>query len=137
MYIFAFIHTCVYLIQSINTPLTESQLDDLIQMLDDDGNGDGYLVLLGPDDVVEAVGPVCDAEFQALTLAGDYAGALKMQDRLMPLHDAIFMEPGVNGAKHGLSKLGRMSDVVRSPLLPVSKITAAAIDKAMADLGLI
>jgi 4-hydroxy-tetrahydrodipicolinate synthase len=55
----------------------------------------------------------------------------------MPLHDAIFMEPGVSGAKHGLSKLGRMGTVVRSPLLPVSKQTADAIDSALAGLGLI
>jgi 4-hydroxy-tetrahydrodipicolinate synthase len=77
------------------------------------------------------------AEFQEATLRGDYAAALDLQDRLMPLHEAIFLEPGVAGAKHALSLLGRCSEEVRSPLLPPSDRTKAAIRAAMVHAGLL
>ena len=79
---------------------------------------------------------VC-AEFQAATLAGDYATALQYQDRLMPLHMAIFAEPGVSGAKYAMSKLGLIENEVRTPLTTVSAATAALIDDAMRHAGLI
>jgi 4-hydroxy-tetrahydrodipicolinate synthase len=87
--------------------------------------------------VTANVAPKLCAEFQAATLAGDYAKALDYQDKLMPLHKAIFMEPGVCGAKYALSKLGRMSRTVRSPLVPVLEpATEAALDAALAHAGL-
>src|SRR6266566_3114625 len=67
--------------------------------------------------VTANVAPRLCAELQAATLAGNYAKALDYQDRLMPLHKAIFIEPGLCGAKYGLARLGRMSRNVRSPLL--------------------
>ncbi|NMN70109.1 4-hydroxy-tetrahydrodipicolinate synthase [Rhizobium sp. 57MFTsu3.2] len=88
--------------------------------------------------VTANVAPRLCAEFQAATLAGDYAKALEYQDRLMPLHKAIFMEPGLCGAKCGLSKLGRMSRNVRSPLIStLEPATEAAIDAAMRHAGLL
>ena len=88
--------------------------------------------------VTANVAPKLCAEFQQATLSGDYARALSYQDRLMPLHKAIFMEPGVCGAKYGLSKLGRMARHVRSPLLPILEpATEAAMDAAMTHAGLI
>ncbi|NHX28006.1 4-hydroxy-tetrahydrodipicolinate synthase, partial [Escherichia coli] len=77
------------------------------------------------------------AALQAATAAGDYAKALEIQDRLMPLHIAIFAEPGVAGAKYALSRLGRIENSVRSPLVPVTDATAAQIDAALAHAGLI
>ena len=53
-------------------------------------------------------------------LKGDYATGLEIQDRLAPLHDAIFREPGLAGAKHGLKLLDRIDEVVRLPLMPVT-----------------
>jgi 4-hydroxy-tetrahydrodipicolinate synthase len=88
--------------------------------------------------VVANVAPRLCAELQAATLAGDYAKALDYQDRLMPLHKAIFIEPGLCGAKYGLAKLGRMSRNVRSPLLSTLEPgTEAAIDSAMRHAGLL
>ncbi|MBW9112770.1 4-hydroxy-tetrahydrodipicolinate synthase [Rhizobium cauense] len=88
--------------------------------------------------VTANVAPRLCAEFQAATLAGDYAKALEYQDRLMPLHRAIFMEPGLCGAKYGLSKLGRMGRTVRSPLIStLEPSTEAAIDAAMRHAGLL
>ncbi|MEL6335730.1 MAG: 4-hydroxy-tetrahydrodipicolinate synthase [Pseudomonadota bacterium] len=87
--------------------------------------------------VTANVAPGLCARFQAATLAGDYAAALMLQDRLMPLHEAIFLEPGLAGAKYALSLLGRCSDEVRLPLVGVTRPTAVAIRAAMVHAGLI
>ncbi len=87
--------------------------------------------------VTANVAPRLCAEFQQATLNGDYGKALEYQDRLMPLHEAIFIEPGLVGAKYALSKLGLCSTEVRSPLTGLDDSTKAAIDAAMAHAGLI
>ena len=83
------------------------------------------------------VAPKLCAEFQAATLAGDYAKALAYQDRLMPLHEAIFLEPGLAGAKYGLSRLGLCSPEVRLPLVGLTEGTMARIEAAMRHAGLL
>ncbi|WP_342362208.1 4-hydroxy-tetrahydrodipicolinate synthase [Terrarubrum flagellatum] len=87
--------------------------------------------------VVANVAPRLCSDMQEASLRGDYVGALKIQDRLVPLHDAIFKEPGLAGAKRGLSILGRMSEEIRLPLIPVTPPTGAAIRQAMVHAGLI
>ncbi|AXT28128.1 4-hydroxy-tetrahydrodipicolinate synthase [Ruegeria sp. AD91A] len=87
--------------------------------------------------VTANVAPKLCAEFQQATLAGDYAKALEYQDKLMPLHEAIFIEPGLVGAKYALSKLGLCSTEVRSPLTELEDSTKDAIEAAMAHAGLI
>jgi 4-hydroxy-tetrahydrodipicolinate synthase len=87
--------------------------------------------------VTSNVAPALCAQLQSATAAGDYAKALNIQDRLTPLHDAIFFEPGVAGAKCGLTLLGRCSEQVRPPLLPVTEKTREAIKKAMVHAGLL
>ncbi|WP_171230635.1 4-hydroxy-tetrahydrodipicolinate synthase [Ruegeria sp. HKCCA4008] len=87
--------------------------------------------------VTANVAPKLCAEFQQATLAGDYAKALEYQDKLMPLHEAIFIEPGLVGAKYALSKLGLCSTEVRSPLTELENSTKNAIEAAMAHAGLI
>jgi 4-hydroxy-tetrahydrodipicolinate synthase len=88
--------------------------------------------------VTANVAPRLCAEFQAATLAGDYAKALEYQDRLMPLHKAIFLEPGLCGAKYGLNRLRGMNRIVRSPLMSsLEPATEAAIDAALVHAGLL
>ena len=87
--------------------------------------------------VTANVAPRLCAEFQEATLSGDWARALELQDRLMPLHTAIFLEPGLVGAKHGLSLLGRCREEVRLPLVGASDGTKAAIRDAMGAAGLL
>ena len=88
--------------------------------------------------VTANVAPRLCAEFQAATLAGDYAKALEYQDRLMPLHKAIFLEPGLCGAKYGLKRLRGMNRIVRSPLMSsLEPATEAAIDAALVHAGLL
>ena len=87
--------------------------------------------------VTANVAPKLCAEFQMATLAGDYATALEYQDRLMPLHEAIFIEPGLAGAKYGLSRLGLCTEEVRLPLVGLTEGTKARIDAAMRHAGLL
>ncbi|THF52499.1 4-hydroxy-tetrahydrodipicolinate synthase [Allorhizobium terrae] len=113
---------------------------DFIQLSGEDGTALGFNAHggVGCISVTANVAPRLCAEFQAATLAGDFAKALEYQDRLMPLHKAIFIEPGVCGAKYALSKLGRMGNAVRLPLVDeIEASTAAAIDAALQHAGLL
>ena len=91
---------------------------------------------VGAISVTANVAPRLCAEFQQATLEGDFAKALEYQDRLMPLHKAIFIEPGVAGAKYALSRLGKIANVVRSPLTTIEASTEKAIDAALKHAGL-
>ena len=86
--------------------------------------------------VTANVAPKLSAQLQAATLAGDYTKALELQDKLMPLHNAIFTEPGLVGAKYAMSLLGLCSDEVRLPLTPVSEKTKTLIKSAIQFAGL-
>ncbi len=92
---------------------------------------------IGCISVTANVAPRLCADLHVATAAGDYAAALKIQDRLMPLHHAIFTEPGLTGAKFGLSLLGKCSDEVRLPLVGVTDSTKNAIRAGMVHAGLI
>ncbi|SMD11448.1 4-hydroxy-tetrahydrodipicolinate synthase [Rhizobium sp. RU36D] len=113
---------------------------DFVQLSGEDATALGFNAHggVGCISVTANAAPKLCAEFQAATRAGDYAKALDYQDRLMPLHKAIFMEPGLCGVKYALSKLGRMSRTVRLPLLPMLEpATEAAIDAALKHAGLL
>jgi 4-hydroxy-tetrahydrodipicolinate synthase len=112
---------------------------DFIQLSGEDATALGFNAQggVGCISVTANVAPRLCAEFQEATLRGDYATALHYHDRLMPLHEALFLEPGVCGAKYALSRLGKVADEVRLPLLPVTQRTREAIDAAMRHLGLL
>jgi 4-hydroxy-tetrahydrodipicolinate synthase len=112
---------------------------EFIQLSGEDATALGFNAHggVGCISVTANVAPKLCAEFQEATLAGDYARALAYQDRLMPLHEAIFLEPGLAGAKYALSRLGRVADEVRLPLLPVTQPTRDAIDAAMRHAGIL
>jgi 4-hydroxy-tetrahydrodipicolinate synthase len=112
---------------------------DFIQLSGEDATALGFNAHggVGCISVTANVAPGLCAQFQEATLRGDYAAALTLQDRLMPLHEAIFLEPGLCGAKYALSRLGRMTDEVRLPLLPVTQRTRNAIDAAMRHAGIL
>lgn len=111
---------------------------DFLQLSGEDATALGFNAHggLGCISVTANVAPRLCAAFQEATLRGDYATALEFQDRLMPLHTAIFIEPGLAGAKYALSRLGHCRNEVRLPLLGVTDKTAAAIDAAMRHAGL-
>ncbi len=112
---------------------------DFIQLSGEDATAVGFNAMggVGCISVTANVAPKLCAQMQEATLAGDYAKALEYQDKLMPLHIAIFLEPGVAGAKYALSKLGMCAAEVRLPLTELSDATKAKIDAAMEFAGLI
>lgn len=112
---------------------------DFIQLSGEDASALGFNAHggVGCISVTANVAPRLCAEFQAATLAGDYAKALEYQDRLMPLHEAVFTEPGLVGAKYGLSVLGRCSEEVRSPLVGLTDPTKEKMQAAMRHAGIL
>lgn len=112
---------------------------DFIQLSGEDATALGYNAHggVGCISVTANVAPRLCAEFQEATLAGDYKTALAFLDRLMPLHEAIFKEPGVAGAKYGMSLLGLCKDEVRSPLTTLEAGTQQQIKDAMVHAGLL
>ncbi|MCH2068483.1 MAG: 4-hydroxy-tetrahydrodipicolinate synthase [Shimia sp.] len=112
---------------------------DFIQLSGEDATALGFNAHggVGCISVTANVAPKLCAEFQAATLAGDYAKALEYQDKLMPLHEAIFVEPGLVGAKYAMSRLGLCNEEVRLPLTGLTDATKAQIDAAMAHAGLL
>jgi 4-hydroxy-tetrahydrodipicolinate synthase len=112
---------------------------DFVQLSGEDATALGFNAHggVGCISVTANVAPRLCAEFQEATLAGDYAKALAYQDKLMPLHKAIFMEPGLCGAKYALHKLRGLSRTVRSPLVPtLEPATETALDAALRHAGL-
>ena len=110
---------------------------DFIQLSGEDATALGFNAHggVGCISVTANVAPRLCAEFQEATLRGDYAGALDYQDRLMPLHEAIFIEPGLCGAKYGMARLGLCREDVRLPLTGLLDSTKAKIDAAMRHAG--
>jgi 4-hydroxy-tetrahydrodipicolinate synthase len=87
--------------------------------------------------VVANVAPVLCADLMEAAFKGDYAKALHIQDRLTPLHAAIFAEPGVCGAKYALSVLARARNEVRLPLVPIGEKSEALVRRALVHAGLL
>lgn len=87
--------------------------------------------------VTANVAPALCAEFQAACQADDYAAALALQDRLMPLHDALFVETSPGPIKYAAAKLGFGDGFARLPLAPISDATKRLVDAAMASAGLL
>jgi len=112
---------------------------DFLQLSGEDATALGHIAHGGHGciSVTANVAPRLCAEFQEACLRGDFRTALDYQDRLMPLHKAIFVEPGLCGTKYALSRLGRGRNVVRSPLVPIEASTVRLIDDALRHAGLL
>ncbi len=112
---------------------------DFIQLSGEDPTALGFMAHGGRGciSVTANVAPKLCSEFQAACLAGDFATALVYQDRLMPLHRALFLEPSPAPTKYALSRLGHMREDVRSPIVTVGPETRAEVDSAMRHAGLL
>ncbi|WP_417525383.1 4-hydroxy-tetrahydrodipicolinate synthase [Marinovum sp.] len=112
---------------------------DFVQLSGEDATAHGFNAQggVGCISVTANVAPALSSALQTACLAGDYAKALEIQDRLMPLHQAIFVEPGLCGAKYAMSRLGLCEEEVRLPLLPVSGPTRERIDAGLRHAGLL
>ena len=111
---------------------------DFVQISGEDATANGFNAQggVGVISVTANVAPRMVADVQEACLAGDYRKALETQDRLMPLHKAIFTEPGLVGVKYAMSLLGLCSDEVRSPLTGLSDETKALVEDGMRHAGL-
>ena len=111
---------------------------DFIQLSGEDATAHGFNAQggVGCISVTANVAPRLSSQLQEACMAGDYAKALEIQDRLMPLHKAIFTEPGLVGAKYAMSRLDLCSEEVRLPLTGLSDDTKAKVDAALRHAGL-
>ncbi|EPX79716.1 Dihydrodipicolinate synthase [Salipiger mucosus DSM 16094] len=112
---------------------------DFIQVSGEDATAHGFNAQGGTGciSVTANVAPRMCAELQTATLEGDYQRALEIQDRLMPLHMAIFTEPGLCGVKYAMSRLGLCEDEVRLPLETLTDGTKGLVDDALRHAGLL
>ena len=112
---------------------------DFIQLSGEDGTALGFNAHggVGCISVTANIAPRLCAEFQAATLAGDYAKALAMQDVLMPLHKAMFVETSPGPVKYAASLLGHGSAFARLPMVEISDSSKKSVEEAMRGAGLI
>ncbi len=114
--------------------------EDFVQLSGEDSTVLGFMAHGGHGciSVTSNVAPRLCAEFQNACLKGDYRTALALQDRLMPLHDALFVETNPWPVKYAAWRLGAIgSPEARLPLAPVSEATMKAVDAALAQVGLL
>jgi len=111
---------------------------DFVQLSGEDATAHGFNAQggVGCISVTANVAPKMLSQMQAACLAGDYATALDIQDRLMPLHKAVFTEPGLVGVKYAMSQLGLCSEEVRLPLTSLSDGTRKLVDAGLRHAGL-
>jgi 4-hydroxy-tetrahydrodipicolinate synthase len=104
------------------------------------GNDDSALALMamgshGVISVTANVAPGPVAKMCALALAGDWAGALAINRRLLPLHFDLFVEPNPVPVKWALEQMGRIHGGIRLPMTPLSEGKRATVRAALASAG--
>lgn len=112
---------------------------DFIQLSGEDGTALGQAAHGGHGciSVSANVAPAECAAFQNALLAGDFKTALEWQDRLMPLHDALFVETSPGPIKYAVSLRGLCNNELLLPMVPVSEPTEKRVRAALDGLGLL
>jgi len=113
---------------------------DFVQLSGNDETALGFNAMGGQGciSVTANVAPRLCAEFQAATAAGDWGKALELQDRLYPLHDALFSDSSPGPVKYALSRVRPDMPVnVRLPITWPSASSRAAVDRALEIAGLV
>jgi 4-hydroxy-tetrahydrodipicolinate synthase len=111
---------------------------DFIQLSGEDATVLGFMAHGGHGciSVTANVVPRLCAMFQKACLEADFAAALELQDKLMPLHDALFVETNPAPAKYAAWRLGIIeSPECRLPLAPITDATKKVVDEALAHVG--
>jgi 4-hydroxy-tetrahydrodipicolinate synthase len=91
----------------------------------------------GSISVTSNIAPKLCSQFMQLCLSKDFAEAAKINDKLMPLHHALFVESSPGPVKYAASKLGLCSEEIRLPLTLISDETKVLVDKALKHASLI
>jgi len=113
--------------------------DDFIHLSGEDISALGYNAHGGHGciSVTSNIAPKLCSEMQEASLAGDFAKALAVQDKLAPLHTALFKDPNPVPVKYVAARLGLCEPDVRLPLTPISASTRALVDTALEHAGLV
>jgi 4-hydroxy-tetrahydrodipicolinate synthase len=112
---------------------------EFIQLSGEDATALGFMAHGGHGciSVASNVAPRLCAEFQNACMKGDFAAALKLQDRLLPLFDALFVETNPSPVKYAASRLGICSAEMRLPMVPVTDGGKKVVDAALAKVDLL
>jgi 4-hydroxy-tetrahydrodipicolinate synthase len=112
---------------------------DFIQLSGEDATALAFMAHGGHGciSVVSNIAPRLCAEFQNACLRGDFKAALALQDRLMPLHDAMFCETNPGPVKYAASRLGLCLPDMRLPMVPLTDGARKCVDDALAKAGLL
>ncbi|MFM2483091.1 4-hydroxy-tetrahydrodipicolinate synthase [Celerinatantimonas sp. YJH-8] len=126
----------------LSRPWIERQLikkEDFCWLSGEDATAVAYNISGGQGciSVTANIAPALCAQMQQACLNGEWQKAVDIQDRLMPLHQAMFAEPSPAGAKYAASLLNLCAADCRLPVMPLSDATKQQIEKAMRDLELI
>jgi 4-hydroxy-tetrahydrodipicolinate synthase len=114
--------------------------EDFVQLSGNDDMALGFSAMGGTGciSVTANVAPRLCAEFQNACLSGDWQGALKLQDKLYPLHAALFTDASPGPVKYALSRVREgTSAELRLPMTPPSEASRKAVDGALTHAGLL
>jgi 4-hydroxy-tetrahydrodipicolinate synthase len=114
--------------------------EDFVQLSGNDDMALGFMAMggVGCVSVTANVAPRLCADFQNACLSGDWQTALKLQDKLYPLHAALFSDASPGPAKYALSRIhGGFSPDLRLPMTPPSEASRKAVDDALRHAGLL
>jgi len=106
------------------------------------GNDDTALALMllgghGVISVTANVAPRLMSELCKAALAGDLSGARALNNRLLPLHLKLFVEPNPVPVKWALAKMGRIGSGIRLPMVPLAEANQPVVEAALSELGLL
>jgi 4-hydroxy-tetrahydrodipicolinate synthase len=106
------------------------------------GNDDTALALMllgghGVISVTANLAPRLMAELCKAALAGDLSGARALNNRLLPLHLKLFVEPNPIPVKWALARMGRIAGGIRLPLVPLAEGNRPVVEAALRELGLL
>jgi 4-hydroxy-tetrahydrodipicolinate synthase len=109
------------------------------QLSGDDGTILGFMAHGGHGciSVTANVAPKLCAQFQAHCLTGEFAAAREIHDKLMPLHQALFVEASPGPVKYAAEQLGLCSAKSRQPIVEIAESSKRAVDAALTSLGLV
>jgi 4-hydroxy-tetrahydrodipicolinate synthase len=112
---------------------------EFVQLSGEDATALGFMAHGGQGciSVTANVAPALCSEFQLACLAGNFHRALQLQDRLMPLHDALFVESNPGPVKYAAGKLGLCSADTRLPLAPLAPASRKRVEDALSAVGLV
>ena len=129
--------SCMYVVQS---GVIEMMIGDTVVDICGPNEALGFMSMGGRGciSVTANVAPRLCADFQDACLRGDWARALELQDRLFPLHVAMFSDASPGPAKYALNRLRPdMPTDVRLPLTPPGDASRRAVDAALEHAGLV